>query len=172
MSFSSPLRTRIPKFSSIPSLLDLLARCPTLPPVLVSMCYYHQIRWECGYWRWGRFREQCNREYRIGETCGLMLVYETEEQPTICAVCCQLQKKLRRYDKMWQDVRRWHHEGGKPATVERTCEEMHVILKQIQGLRKDHDARCRPLFLGCFRRRDSRIFTGYIEEEEKKPTYQ
>ncbi|CAI6089208.1 unnamed protein product [Clonostachys chloroleuca] len=112
------------------------------------MCYYHQILWECGYWRWGRFGEQCNREYRIGQTCGLMLVYETEEQPTICAVCCHIRRKLRRYDKMWQDVRRWQHEGGKPATVERTCKEMRVILEEIQGLKNNHDARCRPLFLG------------------------
>ncbi|CAI6100606.1 unnamed protein product, partial [Clonostachys chloroleuca] len=87
----------------------------------------------------GRFHEQCNREYRIGETCGLMLVYETEQHP---------QKKLRRYEKMWRDVRRWQHEGGRPATVESTCEEMHVILKQIHGLKKDHDARCQSLYLG------------------------
>ncbi|KAK7222741.1 hypothetical protein V2G26_010744 [Clonostachys chloroleuca] len=48
---------------------------------------------------------------------------------------------------MWQDVCRWQHEGGKPATVERTCEEMHIILGQIHGLKEDHNARCQPLSL-------------------------
>ncbi|KAK7224215.1 hypothetical protein V2G26_012218 [Clonostachys chloroleuca] len=112
------------------------------------MCYYRQIRWACGYWRWGCFHEQCEREYRIGETCGLMLVYETEQHPQFCAVCCQLQKKQRRYDKMWRDVCRWQREGGKPATVERTYGEMCIILTKIYKLKQDHDARCQPLNLG------------------------
>ncbi|KAH7240379.1 uncharacterized protein BKA55DRAFT_119558 [Fusarium redolens] len=34
------------------------------------MCFYDLVVWKCGYWRWGKFRERCHKEYRTGETCG------------------------------------------------------------------------------------------------------
>ena len=61
------------------------------------MCYFDQTRWSCGYWRWGHFRQQCNKEYRMGETCGLKLVYETRVESDVCKLCHDTEKKQRRY---------------------------------------------------------------------------
>ncbi|KAJ6438819.1 FAD binding domain-containing protein [Purpureocillium lavendulum] len=85
------------------------------------MCYFDQTRWSCGYWRWGHFRQQCNKEYRMGETCGLKLVYETRVEADVCKLCHDTEKKQRRYDKMYRDVQRWQREGNRSATIERTC---------------------------------------------------
>ncbi|KPA42348.1 hypothetical protein FLAG1_04776 [Fusarium langsethiae] len=85
------------------------------------MCYFDQTRWTCGFWRWGHFRQQCNKEYRMGETCGLKLVYETKDERDACKLCHDIEKKQRRYDKMWRDVQRWQREGNRNATIERTC---------------------------------------------------
>ncbi|KAI6778544.1 uncharacterized protein J7T54_003294 [Emericellopsis cladophorae] len=106
-----------------------------------KMCYFDQTRWACGFWRWGHFRQQCNKEYRMGETCGLKLVYETKEQEDVCKLCHDIEKKQRRYDKMYRDVQRWQREGGRPATVERTCADMEDVLEQIARMREDHRQR-------------------------------
>jgi hypothetical protein len=105
------------------------------------MCYFDQTRWACGFWRWGHFRQQCNKEYRMGETCGLKLVYETKEQGDVCKLCHDIEKKQRRYDKMYRDVARWQREGGRPATVERTCADMADVQEQIDRMREDHRQR-------------------------------
>ncbi|OBS21167.1 hypothetical protein FPOA_07505 [Fusarium poae] len=109
------------------------------------MCYFDQTRWICGYWRWGHFRQQCNKEYRMGETCGLKLVYDTKNEPEICKLCRDIEKKQRRYDKMYSDVQRWHREGGRNATIERTCAEMDDVLGQMNRMTREHDQRLRTL---------------------------
>ncbi|CZR49715.1 uncharacterized protein FPRO_14807 [Fusarium proliferatum ET1] len=95
------------------------------------MCYFEQTRRAFGYWRWGHFRQQCNKEYRMGETCGLKLVYETRTERDVCKLCHDTEKKQRRYDKMYRDVQRWQREGNRNATIERTCAEMQEALGQI-----------------------------------------
>lgn len=105
------------------------------------MCYYELTRWSCGYWRWGFFRQQCNKEYRMGETCGLKLVYETKAETDECKLCHDIEKKQRRYDKMYRDVQRWRMEGNRSATIEKTCGEMEEIGGQIQRMRDEHDHR-------------------------------
>ncbi|KAJ4020851.1 hypothetical protein NW766_002346 [Fusarium irregulare] len=97
------------------------------------MCYFEQTRWTCGFWRWGHFRQQCNKEYRMGETCGLKLVYETKDE------------RERRYDKMYRDVQRWQREGNRNATIERTCGEMQEVLGQIYRMQEEHAQRLRTL---------------------------
>ncbi|KAF4993208.1 hypothetical protein FDECE_13486 [Fusarium decemcellulare] len=84
------------------------------------MCFFEQTLWACGWWRWGNFRQQCNKEYRMGETCGLKLVYETETEPDVCKLCHDTEKKQRRYDKMYRDVQRWQREGNRSATKVQT----------------------------------------------------
>ncbi|KAI8401556.1 hypothetical protein FOFC_18425 [Fusarium oxysporum] len=110
------------------------------------MCYFEQTRWACGYWRWGHFRQLCNKEYRMGETCGLKLVYETKTERDVCKICHDTKKKQRRYDKMCRDIQRWQREGNRNATIERTCGEMQEALGQIYRMREEHDHR--PQFLG------------------------
>lgn len=81
----------------------------------------------------------------MGETCGLKLVYETRPEPDACKLCHDIEKKQRRYDKMWRDIQRWQREGGKPATIERTTGEMHEVLGQIYRLKDEHDYRLQSL---------------------------
>ncbi|KAL7920286.1 hypothetical protein ACQKWADRAFT_299027 [Trichoderma austrokoningii] len=109
------------------------------------MCYFEQTRWSCGYWRWGHFRQQCNKEYRMGETCGLKLVYETKAELDVCKLCHDTEKKQRRYDKMYRDVERWKKEGNRTATIERTCGEMSEVVGQIQRMREEHGHRLQSL---------------------------
>ncbi|KAG5953233.1 hypothetical protein E4U53_006246 [Claviceps sorghi] len=113
------------------------------------MCYFDQTRWSCGYWRWGHFRQQCNKEYRMGETCGLKLVYETKVQGDLCKICHDIDKKERRYEKMYRDVQRWQREGNRNATIERTCSEMDDIREQIYRMRGEHLSKLQSLGQVC-----------------------
>lgn len=102
------------------------------------MCYFEQTRWCCGFWKWGNFRQQCNKEYRTGETCGLKLVYDTTYQPAQCKICDQITKKDRRIRKMEDDIVRWRHEGGRTATIEKTQTDIADIQNQINNLFSQH----------------------------------
>ncbi|KAM3512647.1 hypothetical protein MY11210_003741 [Beauveria gryllotalpidicola] len=112
------------------------------------MCYFDMTLWSCGYWRWGHFRQQCNKEYRMGETCGLKLVYLTKGAAGVCKLCHDTEKKKRRYDKMARDVERWHREGNRRATIERTCGEMREVAGQIYNMRAEHYHRISTLGQG------------------------
>ncbi|KAK1675326.1 hypothetical protein BDP55DRAFT_552778 [Colletotrichum godetiae] len=102
------------------------------------MCYFYQTRWVCGYWRWGQFKQQCNKEYRTGETCGLKLVFETITNEDRCKLCYDMDKKYRRLTKMQGDVARWRQEGNRKATVERTDLEIQLVQGQIQDMNNQH----------------------------------
>lgn len=101
------------------------------------MCYFYQTRWACGYWRWAQFKQQCNKEYRTGETCGLKLVYRTVQEPSRCKLCHDIDKKKRRIMKMTMDIERWLREGNRQATIERTS----VELMQVEGEKAEMDRR-------------------------------
>jgi hypothetical protein len=105
------------------------------------MCYFEQTRWTCGYWKWGNFRQQCNKEYRTGETCGLKLVYDTTYQSGQCKLCDQIQKKYRRVHKMQTDIARWQREGNRVATIEKTEADIQEISAQIQEIMNHHNER-------------------------------
>ena len=102
------------------------------------MCYFEQTRWNCGYWKWGNFRQQCNKEYRTGETCGLKLVYETHLIPAHCKICEQVTKKSRRMTKMYDDIYRWQCEGNRRATIEKTKDDIKDLDGQIRDLQGTH----------------------------------
>ncbi|KAK3934980.1 hypothetical protein QBC46DRAFT_424357 [Diplogelasinospora grovesii] len=91
------------------------------------MCFYDQTRWGCGFWKWGNFREQCNKEYRISETCGLKLVFETEYRQDACNLCGQIAKKQRRLAKMTNDIERWRRDGNRLATVKKTESDLTKV---------------------------------------------
>ncbi|KOS22196.1 hypothetical protein ESCO_001517 [Escovopsis weberi] len=109
------------------------------------MCYFEQTRWRCGFWRWGHFREQCNKEYRMGETCGLKLIYVTKEEADLCKLCHDIEKKQRRYTKMYKDVERWQQEGNRTATIERTTQDMKEVNDQISKMFEEHNLRLQTL---------------------------
>ncbi len=111
----------------------------------LDMCYFEQTRWSCGYWKWGNFRQQCTKEYRTGETCGLKLVYDTLYNDTTCKLCEQVEKKERRIEKMNGDIRRWKAEGNRTATIEKTVSDMNEIQNQIHRIWNDHQERERNI---------------------------
>lgn len=77
----------------------------------------------------------------MGETCGLKLVFETKFEQTTCRLCSDIEKKIRRQSKMQRDVERWHREGNRSATIERTCAEMREVELQIQRMSGEHQNR-------------------------------
>ncbi|KAG7110195.1 hypothetical protein HYQ45_017662 [Verticillium longisporum] len=107
--------TKVSRRIRASELLSLLTQSPrqhirSLSPVASPdderkiMCYFYQTRWTCGYWRWGQFKQQCNKEYRTGETCGLKLVYTTVQEADRCKLCHDIDKKNRRILKMTTDI--------------------------------------------------------------------
>ncbi|KAK0616968.1 hypothetical protein B0T14DRAFT_254907 [Immersiella caudata] len=109
------------------------------------MCYFEQTRWSCGYWKWGNFRQQCNKEYRTGETCGLKLVYDTSYQASQCKICDQISKKDRRVRKLSDDIMRWQREGNRRATIEKTQRDILEIQDQMHDLWKGHEEKIRSI---------------------------
>ena len=116
-----------------------MLRFPTFSLFGWTMCFYDQIHWGCGYWAWGRFRQQCTKEYRIGETCGLWLVFETDYRHGYCILCEKIAKKQGRIRKMTTDIARWKRDGNKPATVEKTERELILVLGSMSTLPKQHN---------------------------------
>lgn len=109
------------------------------------MCYFEQTRWTCGYWKWGNFRQQCNKEYRTGETCGLKLVYDTHFKTVHCKLCEQIETKQRRYRKMEKDLQRWRNEGNRNATIEKTEYDMAEVSAAINRIWGEHCERLRTV---------------------------
>jgi hypothetical protein len=109
------------------------------------MCYFEQTRWVCGYWKWGNFRQQCTKEYRTGETCGLKLIFDTHYEAGKCRICEQRDKKERRVRKMMTDIERWRREGSRTATIEKTQSDIQEINAQIAALSATHDERVNAL---------------------------
>ncbi|KAF4472066.1 hypothetical protein FALBO_1025 [Fusarium albosuccineum] len=104
------------------------------------MCYFDQVVWPCGNWRWSSFRKQCNKEYRIGETCGLKLVYDRQDPKHPCVICRGItakENRIRKTTEMMSRVR----ERGFFATVERLQQELDVLTFELAGLREQHKAR-------------------------------
>ncbi|KAK1759885.1 hypothetical protein QBC47DRAFT_117168 [Echria macrotheca] len=109
------------------------------------MCYFEMTRWSCGYWKWGNFKQQCNKEYRTGETCGLKLVFDTAYQMDHCKICDTIGKKERRKNKMKDDINRWRREGNRRATIEKTQQDVDDLERQIYDLWETHLEKQRTL---------------------------
>ncbi|KAK1826831.1 hypothetical protein QBC39DRAFT_268349 [Podospora conica] len=105
------------------------------------MCWFDQTKWNCGYWKWGSFREQCEKEHRMGETCGLKLINDTTRINGDCKICDQIRKKQRRVEKMKKDIQRWQYEGNRWATIDKTNEDIAEIDNQIDDLFRTHEMR-------------------------------
>ncbi|KAI0112555.1 hypothetical protein GGR51DRAFT_45246 [Nemania sp. FL0031] len=106
------------------------------------MCFFDQTRWRCGYWRWGHFRGQCNREYRTGETCGLKLVNVTIADPDVCKLCKDIEKKQRKYNKLHSDIERWSREkSNRSASIEKAQGEIMEVHQAIQNMTNQHQLR-------------------------------
>ncbi|KAH6975578.1 hypothetical protein EDB80DRAFT_309995 [Ilyonectria destructans] len=109
------------------------------------MCFFDQTRWVCGYFKWGRFRKQCPQEYRMGETCGLKLVYETYSNAVVCKICQEIGRKARKVDRGNANIMRWKQEGCREATIEATRAEIEDLHAKIRRLQREHMNYCSKL---------------------------
>lgn len=98
------------------------------------MCFYEMFRFECGDWKWGNFKQHCNKEYRMGETCGMKLVLETFEQPNKCRLCEKYHTKLRKREAECTRIKRWESESKNPASVEKAYQNIRSLDAEIQSL--------------------------------------
>lgn len=99
------------------------------------MCFFDQILFDCGDWKWDRFREHCNREYRTGETCGMKLVLDVHQNGERCKTCQKIDTKRRRKDEQIIKLRRWQREGGKlVASIEKALQIVDDLNREIAQL--------------------------------------
>lgn len=101
------------------------------------MCFFDTERFTCGDWRWSHFRSHCNKEYRIGETCGMKLVWQNNDIPRKCQKCDTLDTKLRKREKICERIARWQAERSNPASIQKGIEEIMQLDEQIKRLSAD-----------------------------------
>jgi hypothetical protein len=104
------------------------------------MCYYDTLTFACGDWKWGNFRAHCEREYRMGETCGMRLVNQNNQDQTTCKLCQKLATKSRRRDAEAKRYETWRQEGrlGQlSASAEKCLEMIHDLDREIQKLQAE-----------------------------------
>ncbi|KXT12777.1 hypothetical protein AC579_1807 [Pseudocercospora musae] len=113
-----------------------------LPVQTATMCFYDMYKFSCRDWKWGNFRQHCQKEYRTGETCGTKLIYQTIDQPDKCTFCEKIEKKLRRRQKAAEDRQRWMQEPQRfRASIEKATEDITNLTREIQQLQMDKDAK-------------------------------
>lgn len=106
------------------------------------MCYYDNYQYACRDWKWGNFRQHCQKEYRTGETCGMKMIFQTLPLHEKCPWCEKIEKKIRRRDKAVSDYKRWAQEPGKyKASMEKAVEEARGLEKEIENLKAEKDRR-------------------------------
>ena len=105
------------------------------------MCFYDHIVFSCGDWKWGNFRKHCQKEYRIGEVCGMRLANNTFYEPEKCGICGNLEKKQRRYAKAKSDFERWRGDPARKASAAKAQEEMGVLISEMNKLEAERSAK-------------------------------
>ena len=106
------------------------------------MCFFDQHRFACGDWKWGHFRQHCNREYRTGETCGMKLIMTTVPVQTKCKLCEKIDTKQRRRAAEVDRITRWKREGSKfSASIDRSVDTVRLLEKEIHTLASERSRR-------------------------------
>ncbi|KIM94149.1 hypothetical protein OIDMADRAFT_89417, partial [Oidiodendron maius Zn] len=99
------------------------------------MCFYNQIRLACGDYKWGHLRQQCSKEYRPGETCGMRLVMEAIEiSDNKCKTCQKIDTKKQSIRKKKERIKRWNRESGWRALIEKAEEDIYRLELEILNL--------------------------------------
>jgi hypothetical protein len=98
------------------------------------MCYYDCVVYSCQDWKWGNFKQHCNKEYRMGETCGMKLVNQNLQQGQKCKLCERIETKLRRREIEVDRVARWRAEGRCPASVEKSLAIINQLDREMNEL--------------------------------------
>ena len=99
------------------------------------MCFFDQHRFACGDWKWGHFRQHCNREYRTGETCGMKLIMQTVPVSQKCKLCEKIETKNRRKGLEMERIGRWQREGTRfRASIDKSWDIVKTLEKEINDL--------------------------------------
>lgn len=103
------------------------------------MCFYDQTVLACGDFKWGNCRQQCPREYRSGETCGLKLVNNCyADNTTKCKTCLRIDTINRKKDKEIKNIRAWERDekAGKKrsASIEKAYNAIDDYETELQRL--------------------------------------
>ena len=110
------------------------------------MCFYEQYVYACRDWKWGNFRQHCQAEYRIGETCGMKMVYQALGLPDKCKLCLKIEAKERRRAKHIDDYNRWRREPKRyQASIEKALGDIKVLEGEINGLKSEKHDRYRAI---------------------------
>lgn len=112
------------------------------------MCFYDQFEYACKDFRWGNFREHCNKEYRRGETCGMKLVHSVIEKSDVCSICEKINRKIRRWYNYEEKLKTWEAEGRLAelsATVERYRAEQMEVRMEIDRLQGEREERAKAI---------------------------
>ncbi|GAB7363381.1 hypothetical protein MBLNU230_g3659t1 [Neophaeotheca triangularis] len=106
------------------------------------MCFYEMFQYACRDWKWGNFRQHCQKEYRTGETCGMKMVFQTLPLAEKCKLCQKIEAKQRRLAKAKDDYQRWGREPQRfKASLEKCYGDMKALSGEIQGLMAEKQAR-------------------------------
>lgn len=107
-----------------------------------KMCFYDNYKFACQDWKWGNFKQHCQKEYRMGETCGMKMVYNTILLAEKCPWCEKIEKKLRRREKAKADITRWAAEPGRyRASIEKAQDDITSLEGEIYNLQLEKDRR-------------------------------
>lgn len=107
-----------------------------------NMCYYENFQYSCRDWKWGNFRQHCQKEYRTGETCGMKMIFATYQLPQKCTACEKIEKKKRRREKALSDIARWQRDGGKfRASIEKAQDDVRQLELEIANMIAEKDRR-------------------------------
>lgn len=115
---------------------------PTRAPTTTIMCFYEQYLYRCHDWKWGNFRQHCQAEYRVGETCGTKLVFQTLPLADKCKLCLKIEAKERRAAKHRDDYARWRKEPRRfGASMEKALGEIKALENEIGQLKAEKMSR-------------------------------
>jgi hypothetical protein len=110
------------------------------------MCFFDQHRFQCGDWKWGHFRQHCNREYRTGETCGMKLIMQTVPVSQKCKLCDKIETKQRRRAAEVDRINRWKREGSKfSASIDKSSAIVKTLEKEITDLAYERQRRLQAI---------------------------
>lgn len=102
------------------------------------MCFFEQHIYECGDSRLGKFRQHCERETRVGKTCGTKSILETIYIERKCAICSQIDEKLLQRSKDVETIEKLMAEGGKdkPA-LDAAIDSIQFLDFDIKNLKRE-----------------------------------
>ena len=100
------------------------------------MCFFEWTTYACGDFKFGNFKAHCEKEHRIGETCGLKLfdTYNRSACGEICGLCNRIRIKNRKIAKTLSDLKRWRKAKRFPTTQEKKQQEIEQTMIEIFDL--------------------------------------